>query len=141
MDGQLAALTILDELLGKVPDTFLEQFLRLGLPVHVSNIAAPPKEVEAPPTEETDTEPLSLKVGFDFNGLLYNVHLHVHEGFPQDFGIVLKNMPKSLYYSTKISPKIAMREFFIFITFSDAYIHVLMLCKHFEWIAIKNGFL
>uniref|UniRef100_A0A1X7TZ16 E3 ubiquitin-protein ligase n=1 Tax=Amphimedon queenslandica TaxID=400682 RepID=A0A1X7TZ16_AMPQE len=61
LDGQLAALTILDELLGKVPDTFLEQFLRLGLPVHVSNIAVPPKEAEEPSTEETDSGPLSLK--------------------------------------------------------------------------------
>lgn len=66
MDGQLAALTILDELLGKVSDTFLEQFLRLGLPVHVANIAVAPKEVEESPTEETDSGPLSLKVCFVF---------------------------------------------------------------------------
>ena len=68
MDGQLSALTILDELLGKVPDTFLEQFLRLGLPVHVANIATPPPPPPPPPqteaagTEETGSGPMSLKV-------------------------------------------------------------------------------
>ena len=42
----------------------------------------------------------------------------------------------------QISSKFARREFSIFIIFSDAYrLHVLMLCRNFELIPIKIGFL
>lgn len=38
----MVALTILSELLGKLPDVFGEQFTRLGLYMHIANLASAP---------------------------------------------------------------------------------------------------
>ena len=40
----MVALTILSELLGKLPDVFGEQFTRLGLYMHIANLAAAPAD-------------------------------------------------------------------------------------------------
>lgn len=59
MDGQLVALIILNEVLTKLPDAFSDQFSRLGLPVHISNLAGPHTNLTeqtsvATSVEETD---------------------------------------------------------------------------------------
>lgn len=40
IDGQLVALNILSELMSKLPGAFGEQFTRLGLPMHIANLAS-----------------------------------------------------------------------------------------------------
>ena len=56
MDGQLVALIILNEVLTKLPDAFSDQFSRLGLPMHISNLAGPPKNVTEQTSVATNVE-------------------------------------------------------------------------------------
>ena len=70
------------------------------------------------------------------------------QGFPQDLGTVLmpskwifKSLQRPCTIVQGILPKMARREFSIFIFFPDTvHIHVLMLCRKFELIPIKFGF-
>lgn len=56
MDGQLVALIILNEVLTKLPDAFSDQFSRLGLPMHISNLAGPHKNMGEQTSEATNVD-------------------------------------------------------------------------------------
>ena len=45
-EGQLVALHVLNEMLNKLPGAFEEQFARLGLPMHIANLAGTASEGE-----------------------------------------------------------------------------------------------
>ena len=59
MEGQLLSLTVLNELLSKLPDVFGEQFTRLGLYMHIANLAVSPtckSDVKAEGAGEIESE-------------------------------------------------------------------------------------
>lgn len=65
VDNQLIALLIINELLSKLQDPFLEQFLRLGLPVHIANLIIPPFKDDEAAAQASIEE--TLKVQLDIS--------------------------------------------------------------------------